>query len=852
MEFKLTESDVFPTSGAKRAVEFRARRAWRSVVLASCLWSLAAWSAAGWRSVGKMTPHRGEILFGGEVGLASITSLAPEIVRVRFTPAQEFDRDHSYAVVLRNRRNAATGATIDPEKSVLSTSVLRVVARHDPFRVEFMTAAGESLDLDDFERGIAAAGGQIKVWKRLRDDEHVYGLGEKNGRLDKRGLQLGGYSYAMWNSDTFAYDSGTDPIYVSVPFYMVLRGGAAYGVFLDNPHRSIFDIGHELQGVLSFGADGGELNYYFIYGPTPKQVLERYTALTGRMPLPPLWALGYHQCRYSYYPESKVRFIADNFRERRIPADVIWLDIHYLDSYKPFTWDRERFPDPAGLIGDLRKQGFRVVTIVDPHPKKESGYRPYDEGLAGDHFVKSADGSIYEAPVWPANAERGPGVSVFPDFSKPGAREWWGGLYADLLALGVAGIWNDMNEPAVFVPPTNTMPLDVRHDNEGRPTDHRAIHNVYGQLMSRATYEGLLRLRPDSRPFVLTRATFAGGQRYAAVWPGDNQADWTHLRGSIPMLLGLGLSGFPFVGSDIGGFAEAPSAELYTRWLQLGVFYPFMRSHTCDGTPDQEPWSYGTTHESINRRAIALRYELLPHIYNVMHESAATGLPAMRPMFLEYPNDPETWTMDDQFFFGGDLLVAPVLREGARNRSVYLPQGEWYDYWTGRRFGEAAKSVRITVPVTIDTLPLFARAGAFLFRQSVVQHTDEMPGQTLQVLAYPAARSSAQLYEDDGETLAHQRGAFMKREFAQTRAGGSLTLDVKAPVGEWRPSAREIEMHVHWTAPVGRVLLDGERLTERRSLEELRSVAQGWTRTDGFVVVRLSDRWGPFSLHVLP
>ena len=328
--------------------------------------------------------------------------------------------------------------------------------------------------------------------------------------------------------------------------------------------------------------------------------------------------------------------------------------------------------------------------ILDAHPKKQAGTTVYDEGIAGGHFVRNPDGSVYEGAVWPSQAEKNPGPSVFPDFSRPATREWWGGLYRFFTDLGVAGIWNDMNEPAVFAPPSATMPLDVRHDNEGEPTDHREIHNVYGQLLTRSTFEGLSRLRPRERPFVLTRATFAGGQRYAAVWPGDNVSDWPAMSQGLAVLMGLGLSGFPFVGTDIGGFAEAPSAELFTRWLQLGVFQPFMRTHTTFGTPDQEPWSYGTRHEAVNRRAIELRYELLPHIYQVMKEASETGLPALRPMFLEYPEDGETYGMQEQLMFGRDLLVAPVLREGATEREVYLPAGEWYDYWTGRPVGGGA------------------------------------------------------------------------------------------------------------------------------------------------------------------
>ncbi len=524
-----------------------------------------------WTSLGDMPrPSRqgNALRFENAQAVAVVTALSPEVIRVRVTPGRAEGRDHSYAVINRDFGEPGATFSIEPARSIISTSALRISIQHAPFRVAFATRAGQSLDEDDPQRGTALSGSAIRVWKRLRDDEHVYALGEKNGSLDKRGWKLGGYSFTMWNSDTFGYDASTDPIYVSVPFYIVLRHGVAFGIFLDNTFRSNFDIGHQTEGVLSFGAEGGALDYYFIYGPEPKKVIERYTALTGRMPLPPLWSLGYHQCRYSYYPEKKVRFIADNFRVRRIPADTIWLDIHYQDSFKPFTWDRQRFPDPARMISDLRKDGFHIVTIVDPHPKKEVGYKPYDSGLAGDHFVKNPDSSIYEAPVWPSQAEKNPGLSVFPDFSKPAGRAWWGSLYADFVNAGVAGIWNDMNEPAIFDVPSGTMPLDVRHDNEGSPTDHREIHNVYGMLMSRSTYEGLLKLRPNERPFILSRASFAGGQRYTALWPGDNTSDWAHLRQSIPLLLGMGLSGFPFVGSDIGGFVEAPSAELFTRWLR--------------------------------------------------------------------------------------------------------------------------------------------------------------------------------------------------------------------------------------------------------------------------------------------
>jgi alpha-glucosidase len=813
---------------------------------AALLLLLVAIPARGqWTALGEMPrPSRqgNALRFENAQAVAVITALSPDVIRVRVTPGRE-GRDHSYAVINRNFGDPGATFSIEPARSIISTSALRVSIQHAPFRVAFATSAGQSLDEDDRQRGAAFFGTAIRVWKRLRDDEHIYALGEKNGPLDKRGWKLGGYSFTMWNSDTFGYDASTDPIYVSVPFYIDLRKGVAYGIFLDNTFRSNFDIGHQTEGVLSFGAEGGALDYYFIYGPDPKEVIGRYTALTGRMPLPPLWSLGYHQCRYSYYPEKKVRFIADNFRVRSIPADAIWLDIHYQDSYKPFTWDRQRFPDPARMISDLRKEGFRTVVIVDPHPKKESGYAPYDSGLAGDHFVKNADGSIYEAPVWPSHAEKNPGPSVFPDFSKPAARAWWGGLYAGLLNAGVAGIWNDMNEPAIFDVPSGTMPLDVRHENEGAPTDHREIHNVYGMLMTRSTYEGLLKLRPNERPFILSRASYAGGQRYSALWPGDNTSDWAHLRGSIALLLGMGLSGFPFVGSDIGGFAEAPSAELFTRWLQAGVFYPFMRTHTMFDSPDQEPWSYGTAHEALNRRAIELRYQLLPYIYSVMREAAESGIPAMRPLMLEYPDDEQTYGINDQFLFGSDLLIAPVLREGATQREVYLPAGDWYDYWSGEHFTGGKK---IIVPVTLASIPIFVRAGAFVFGQPVVQHTGEMPG-SLSIDVFPSSTSERWLYQDAGNGFEYQRGVFARRRFSSRREPSGLVIEIGSPDGSYRLQPRPMLLTVRSQADAARVSVGGVSLLRAADLEK---AERGWTAKDGSLTIKLPDRFERVEIRI--
>ncbi len=347
---------------------------------------------------------------------------------------------------------------------------------------------------------------------------------------------------------------------------------------------------------------------------------------------------------------------------------------------------------------------------------------------------------------------------------------------------------------------------------------------------------------------MLTRATFAGGQRYAAVWPGDNQSSWDALRASLPMLMGMGLSGLSFVGSDIGGFAKAPSAELLTRWLQTGVFYPFMRMHTEIGSPDQEPWSYGVRHEAVNRRAIELRYELLPHVYNAMREASETGVPAMRPLMLEYPKDPKALAIYDQFLFGADLLVAPVLREEVTERGVYLPAGDWYDFWTGRRL---AGGETIRVGVTIDSIPVFVRAGAFVFRQPVVQHTSQMAGQPLIVDVYPAAVSDARLYEDDGESRQYLKGAFLSRRFSQRRSGGATTIEVSAADGTWRPGDRELRLRILTESAPRQVLLDGDALPVASTGQPAQPGR--WTRSaDGFVIVSVKDRFEALRVTLEP
>jgi len=579
-----------------------------------------------------------------------------------------------------------------------------------------------------------------------------------------------------------------------VPFVLGLRGGKAYGVFLDDTWRSRFDFGAGERGVWSFGAEGGPLDYYFIFGPDPKTVVERFTALVGRSPLPPLFSLGYQQCRYSYYPEARVREVAGEFRKRRIPADVIYLDIDYQKNNAPFTVDRERFPHFEGMIRDLGAEGFKVVAITDLH-LAEASHPP--AGM----LVKNPDGSTYVGKVWPGDA-------VFPDFTRAAARAWWGGLYRDFVRTGIRGFWNDMNEPAIFERADKTMPLDVVHSVEGRLTDHREVHNVYGMENARATYEGLLKLRPDRRPFVLTRAAFAGAQRYAATWTGDNSATWNHLRLSTPQLLNLGLSGMPLVGDDIGGFWGSPTPELLTRWMELGAFNPVYRNHAIKGSRDREPWVDGPEHEAIRRRYIETRYRLLPYIYAQFETASRTGLPVMRPRFLEHPDDLD----GDSFYFGPDLLVLPKPFEFAEPYYPRLPPGQWYDFWTG-----AVSSGTLALDPPLGTLPVFVRAGAIIPEQPLIQHVGETPKGPLGLRVYPGPDCRGELYLDDGETFAYKRGVFLRQSFGCSVSSDAVTVELSPAEGSYKPWFDKVEVVVYQpNAPVGQLRRALVRWTGRR------------------------------------
>ncbi|AEB12551.1 TIM-barrel domain-containing protein [Marinithermus hydrothermalis] len=619
-------------------------------------------------------------------------------------------------------------------------------------------------------------GGGLELRLAERPARRYFGLGERTGFLDKKGRR-----YTHWNTDALDHHETTDPLYQAHPFLIGVEDGRAWGVFLDETWPSVFDLAATTPHQSALFTPGPTLDLYLIPGPTVREVVAGFTGLTGTPPLPPLWALGFHQCRWGYPDAGSVRAVADAFATHDIPLSALWLDIDHMDGYRVFTFHPARFPEPERLIGALRERGVRTVVIVDPGVKKEAGYPVYEDGKRLRAFVETPRGDEVVGEVW-ANP------AVWPDFTRPEVRAWWADLHRYYLEKGVAGIWNDMNEPSAFriegTPPQQTgktLPLGARHGK----ASHAEVHNVYGLAMSQAAHEAQRRAAPTRRPFVLTRAGFAGIQRYAWVWTGDNQSHWSHLEMSIPMLLNLSLSGVAFAGADIGGFSEDATPELVTRWTWLGAFYPLMRNHSSKTSRRQEPYAFGAPWTHPMRQAIRFRYQLLPYTYTLAEEAHRTGAPLMRPLFYEFPEDETAYTLHDAFLYGPALLVAPITRPAQTHRAVYLPPGRWQDWWTG----EVLEGPRwIVAEAPLDAIPLYLREG------HAVPTTTPEPRETarfdpLVFRAFPTGPSRGEVYEDDGDGPTPGRRSRLEvhdrtARFDGPRAGRTVRVEVLTPEGE--------------------------------------------------------------------
>lgn len=584
----------------------------------------------------------------------------------------------------------------------------------------------------------------VTIIKKLGKDDAIYGLGDKPGCLNKRG-----YSYVNWNTDDPApHVDSFKSLYKSIPFFIVLGDEYCYGIFADNTYKTTFDFGYENTDYYFVEHEKGELDYYFMPGNDMAEVVGLYTSLTGTTPLYQRWIYGSHQSRWGYYTQDEVLDIADKFRELDIPCDVIHMDIDYMNGYRVFTFDDKKFPDVKGLSEKLADRGVKLISIIDPGVKKDEDYFMYKEGMEMDAFAHDTDGSVYENAVWP-------GTSVFPDFTKQSVRSWWGDKTKILLEHGISGIWNDMNEPASFNGP---LPDDVQFEYGA----HEKVHNIYGHFMAKATYEGLAKNDGGKRPFVLTRAAYAGSQKYCGGWTGDNHSIWAHIALSLEQVCNLSVSGLAMCGSDIGGFGSDTTPELLVRFYEAAVFVPFFRNHSAMGTRRQEPWQFDETTIDAVRKTVKLRYRFIPYIYDLAHECEKTGAPIVRPLVYEYPEDKHVRNISDEYMLGSFVLVAPVIAPGKEAREVYLPDGDWYDYYTGEKYSGGRY---ILADAPLDKVPVFIKAGAIIpVADGEIRSTEDITEDKISILTYPGKGSFVH-YQDDNETFAYRDGAYNAVEY---------------------------------------------------------------------------------------
>ncbi len=678
------------------------------------------------------------------------------------TCQQDFDLDFSYAVTkpLENWPDFPHEDVDDAQQISIKTSELAITITKIPFRVRIKcVGGGDSVLCEDAEGGMGACfnaqTSSIRSYKKIRDNDHFFGFGEKTGPLDKRDERL-----QMLNRD-LPYRRKRDPMYQSHPFFISMSGGIAYAIFFDNISKTTFDMGKTTQTEYAFDAARGDLNYYFIYGPSIDEILAQYTELTGHMELPPKWAIGYHQCRDSYKTEEQIRGITTKFRANQVPCDGIWFDIHYMDGFRVFTFNPRNFPDPPRLMADLKSQGFKPVVIVDPGVKVDPNDKTFQELMEKQYFTPNAVGTPSIGLVWP-------GITHFPDFTREEVQAWWAAKHKFYFDVGIEGIWNDMNEPAFSVNPFVSWRKKLPHKDmylhdQGRHTWQEHARNVYGSCEAKATWTAFQNFKSNQRPFILTRAGYAGVQRYAATWTGDNWTAWSSISLAIRMLLNLNLSAQAFVGADIGGFVGITkylfrNNAQFIRWIQTGVFYPFCRVHSFHLGKSQDPFSFGMKAQEISKKYIQMRYELFPYWYSLFRGAHETGKPILRPLFYETPKDEKCYDhcYENQFFLGRDILIIPIDKRSTRTKKIYLPEGRWIHYWT---FEEFTGKCEHRIPISIEDLPIFIRKGAVIPTQPVLEYMGQKPVDELILKIFRGENGTAtsiSIYEDDGVSMEYK------------------------------------------------------------------------------------------------
>ena len=706
-----------------------------------------------------------------------VTLYGDSIIRIQVS-REDFFEDFSYSVIASPLESLMQIADT-PDVIRITTSKVILLIRKDRLAFHFQNLQGQTINQDDDAFGTSWIGDQVTTYKKLQEGERFIGLGEKTGPLDRRG-----FGYTHWNTDNFGYTAGSDPLYCSTPFYIGLHHNLCYGIFFDNTHKTYFNFGASNDRFSSFSADTGEMNYYFMYGDSVPDLLRHYSTLTGCMEMPPLWSIGYQQCRYSYYPDKEVVSVGNTFREKDIPADAIVFDIHYMEQYKIFTWSRKDFSDPVKLLGQLREMGFNVVVMCDPGIKVEKDYNAYEDGIKNDVFIKYPDGSPYTGQVWP-------GWCHFPDFTNPAARAWWKEQFKEYVAQGVNGFWNDMNEIATW---GNMLPENIEMDFEGQKSTIRRGRNIYGFQMARSTYEGTKALLKNKRPFNLTRSGFSGIQRYAAVWTGDNVAYDEHMMLGVRLVNSMGLTGIAFAGYDVGGFVGDANTRLFARWISIGAFSPFFRGHSMINSRDSEPWSYGEEVEQISRNYIKFRYQLLPYLYSLFYEASRNGMPVQRSLAIDYPHDARIFEhqFQHQYLFGPSIMVIPVESNKEFVR-VYFPKGNaWYSLYNGDKYNGHTDAI---LECPLHKLPVFVKSGAIIPMQPVVPHTGQKTDLLIIHLYAGDSDNEFAFFEDDGISYDYQQGVYAKRLLQYEAEKNTFTLH--AGQGSYRSLIRRIRLVLH-------------------------------------------------------
>lgn len=623
-------------------------------------------------------------------------------------------------------------------------------------------------------------GNDIAFSYKKDENPVIYGLGEKAGYLDKNGEK-----FEMYNTDVYRpHNQDTNALYQSHPFYISKSGAKVYGLFMDNPSRTYLDFTHP-EKIKLRSTDGPMDLYLYIYD-TIKEVVKCHTNMTGKTYLPPKWALGHHQSRWGYTSEGDMIYIASEYRKRDIPLDVLHFDIPYMDGYRVFTFDEDKFESPKEVVSQLKDLNVHTVPIVDPGVKQDGQYDVFIEGVCKNYFCQYESGEMYIGNVWPGN-------SVFPDFAQTAVRDWWGEKHKFYTDLGIEGIWNDMNEPAIIGKEHTTMDDDVLFNFDGKKIKHKAVHNLYGLMMGESTKEAMDRLT-GKRTFLLTRAGYPGIQKYAAVWTGDNRSFWEHLQMFIPMCMNLGLSGVSFCGPDIGGFSNSCNGELLTRWYQAAIFAPFYRNHNSDKV-DQEPWVFGDKYEHIIRDTIIKRYVYMPYLYQQFVTSHKTGMPIMRPLVLENELDENTYNLYDAYLVGSQMMVAPILQPSKNHRVVYFPEGLW---WTieGDKTYKGKSHELIQAP--LNHVPIFIKDGSIIPKSEPKMSTKEVDD-VLILDVYASSAVSGIVYyhyEDDGATYDYQSGDYLELKITYIRTEDAHKIVINNDKGNYKPSWDQVIVHV--------------------------------------------------------